>query len=457
MTERTLAEGLTSEVTCPVCLDLFRDPVRLDCEHNFCRPCIGRLWDETGTAFSCPECQEIFPQLRLTSNRLLANIAERVRQLRLDVGSPSTRGPPVCPQHEEKIKLYCQDDQETICVVCAVSKRHKDHRIVPLHEAVQFCQEKLKESSALLAKQVEALNEVEDQQEKEILQLKERTNTMRSRIISQLDELGQFLQQEQERLLGELQEEESRIQREMEKICGWAREEKKSLQSEVDTIQHRLTDEEEPAALLQDVHKLMERARQGTEERSVVPHSSLNIGRFQGPLQYAVWKRMRDIVSPAPSLLTFDPETANPYLILSEDLTAAKYSYTSQQLSETPERFSFCACVLGSEGFTSGRHYWEVEVGDHPDWDVGIAAESADREGWVILAPEHGFWTFGHTEPARVGVYLDHEGGQVSFYRASDMSHLHTFSDTFSERLFPFFYPSAEPNARSLRIFHPLN
>ncbi|XP_069775771.1 zinc-binding protein A33-like isoform X3 [Narcine bancroftii] len=378
MTERTLAEGLTSEVTCPVCLDLFRDPVRLDCEHNFCRPCIGRLWDETGTAFSCPECQEIFPQLRLTSNRLLANIAERVRQLRLDVGSPSTRGPPVCPQHEEKIKLYCQDDQETICVVCAVSKRHKDHRIVPLHEAVQFCQEKLKESSALLAKQVEALNEVEDQQEKEILQLK-------------------------------------------------------------------------------DVHKLMERARQGTEERSVVPHSSLNIGRFQGPLQYAVWKRMRDIVSPAPSLLTFDPETANPYLILSEDLTAAKYSYTSQQLSETPERFSFCACVLGSEGFTSGRHYWEVEVGDHPDWDVGIAAESADREGWVILAPEHGFWTFGHTEPARVGVYLDHEGGQVSFYRASDMSHLHTFSDTFSERLFPFFYPSAEPNARSLRIFHPLN
>ncbi|XP_051899670.1 E3 ubiquitin-protein ligase TRIM69-like [Pristis pectinata] len=562
-----LAEGLTSEVTCPVCRNLFRDPVRLECEHNFCRPCIGGLWGELETGFSCPECRETFPQLRLKSNRLLANIVERVRQLRLDVGGPGERGPGpgLCPRHDEKLKLYCQDDREALCVVCGVSKEHKDHRIVPLHEALQFCQEKLKESSVELAKQVETLSGIEASQEKKILELKsrpphikaslaetgcqqvpgvhltpkegplsllpdfhvsvplgsgrftmdqravkqvadqawkrhsqissvpslagvpwEKTAALGKRIVSELDLLRQFLQREQDGLLDQLREEEGRVLRQMEDTLRRARDERTALESEMADVQQRLC-EEEPARLLQDVKELTERVRQSMLDWEVVPESRLNIGPFQGPLQYAVWKRMRDIISPGygekrmrgdlmetykimkgrdkitagrlfplvvPAPLTLDPGSANPYLILSEDLTAAKYSYTSQQLPENLERFNFCACVLASEGFSSGQHYWEVEVGNQPDWDVGVAAESIDREGWVILTPENGFWTFGHVEHPRIGVYLDHEAGQVSFYRADNMGHLHTFIDTFTERLFPFFYPSADSNAQPLKLCH---
>eukprot|EP00061_Rhincodon_typus_P014245 g41157.t1 len=213
MSSWVLAEGLTSEVTCPICLNLYQDPVRLECEHNFCRACIADAWGELESGFSCPQCQETFPQLRLKSNRLLANIVERVRQLRLDAAPiPSAdSGPALCPLHEEKLKLYCQDDQQAICVVCGVSKEHKGHRIVPIHETMQYCQvrnsdrvnphcltaqdlngsgagefkavprldsiqgpqgEKLTESSGELEKRVEAISRIEASQEKAVLELK---------------------------------------------------------------------------------------------------------------------------------------------------------------------------------------------------------------------------------------------------------------------------------------------
>ncbi|XP_060706651.1 zinc-binding protein A33-like [Hemiscyllium ocellatum] len=459
MSSWVLAEGLTSEVTCPICLNLYRDPVRLECEHNFCRACIADAWGQLESGFRCPQCRETFPQLRLKSNRLLANIVERVRQLRLDAGPalpPAGEPSPVlCSRHEEKLKLYCQDDQLAICVVCGVSREHKGHRIVPIHETLQYCQEKLKESSGELEKRVEVIRGIEASQEKAVLELKDRTETIKGRIISEFEALHTFLQEEQDTVLGRLREEEDKLLQEMQENLKKMHAEKSTLETMLVSVQQKLN-EEDPVCLLQDIKDLSERLKQGVASCEVVPARRLNVGSFQGPLQYTVWKKMRKRISPVPAPLTLDPHSANPYLVLSEDLTAVKYSYTSQQLPGNLERFDFCACVLASEGFSSGKHYWEVEVGGQPDWDVGVAAESIDREGWVILTPENGFWTFGHVERSRIGVYLDHEEGQVSFYDAEEMTHLHTFVDTFNEKLFPFFYPSADTNTDPLKICHLL-
>ncbi|CAM4637138.1 unnamed protein product [Lepidochelys olivacea] len=157
--------------------------------------------------------------------------------------------------------------------------------------------------------------------------------------------------------------------------------------------------------------------------------------------------------------VTLDPDTANPWLVLSEDWKRVRRGDTLQDLPDNPERFDPCVSVLGAEGFAGGRRYWEVGVGDKTSWNLGVCRESVSRKGWVTLTPEDGYWAvrlwYGGYEaltdpltplpvsvrPSRVGIFLDYEAGEVSFYNVTDGSHLFTFTGTFSGTLRPYFCP----------------
>ncbi|XP_062904073.1 butyrophilin subfamily 3 member A1-like isoform X2 [Mobula hypostoma] len=173
------------------------------------------------------------------------------------------------------------------------------------------------------------------------------------------------------------------------------------------------------------------------------------------PLLQSVWKRIRGHeVS-----VTLDVETANSELEVSEDRKTVRRTEAQRDLPDTGKRFTKWRCLLGSEGFTSGRHYWEVEVTENRRWRLGVAAESVERKGGVIPRPEIGFWRIGRDDdelkvytspesrlpagpiPGRVGVYLNYESGTVSFYNAETKSHLHTLTgNKFTEKLHPFFW-----------------
>ncbi|XP_067401083.1 butyrophilin subfamily 1 member A1-like, partial [Emydura macquarii macquarii] len=156
--------------------------------------------------------------------------------------------------------------------------------------------------------------------------------------------------------------------------------------------------------------------------------------------------------------VTLDPDTAHPNLVLSEDWKRVRRRDTRQDLPNNPERFDTCPCVLGAEGFPGGRRYWEVQVGDKTRWILGVCRESVSRKGWVTRSPEDGYWAVGMRDgeyealtsrstilpvsvrPSRVGIFLDYEAGEVSFYNVTDRSQLFTFTDTFSGTLRPYFY-----------------
>ncbi|KFV05148.1 E3 ubiquitin-protein ligase TRIM39, partial [Tauraco erythrolophus] len=153
-----------------------------------------------------------------------------------------------------------------------------------------------------------------------------------------------------------------------------------------------------------------------------------------------------------------DPETASPYLMLSKDHKTMWLEAGQQNLRDTPKRFTGSPSVLGSLGFTSGRHYWEVEVGDGDSWAVGVAVESVRRKDALSTAMEKIWalrldWDRRYTAlhmtptpvalaegPRRVRVHLDYEGGQVTFYNAENMTHILEFKATFTEKVFPYFW-----------------
>ncbi|XP_044856926.1 butyrophilin subfamily 2 member A1-like isoform X7 [Mauremys mutica] len=157
--------------------------------------------------------------------------------------------------------------------------------------------------------------------------------------------------------------------------------------------------------------------------------------------------------------VTLDPNTANPYLILAEDWKSVTHRDKRQDLPDNPERFDTMAVVLGAEGFTGRKRYWEVEVGEKNLWTLGVCREDVSRKGHIVFLPRHGYWTIWQhagqfmantspttllpvsVRPRRLGIFLDYEAGEVSFYNVTDKSHLFTFTDTFSGVLCPYFNP----------------
>nr|XP_048690763.1 butyrophilin subfamily 1 member A1-like isoform X2 [Caretta caretta] len=156
--------------------------------------------------------------------------------------------------------------------------------------------------------------------------------------------------------------------------------------------------------------------------------------------------------------ITLDADTAHPNLSIAPNKKSLKHEAQPQKVPANAERFDSTVCVLGSEGFFSGKHYWEVEVVSSTDWDLGVARTSIQRKGKLSLSPKEGFWALGlsgrdywaktdpwtrvmvQKKPQKIGVYLSHQDRQVTFLNVTDMSVLFTFNDcSFSGEVYPFF------------------
>uniref|UniRef100_A0A8C0H1F7 Uncharacterized protein n=1 Tax=Chelonoidis abingdonii TaxID=106734 RepID=A0A8C0H1F7_CHEAB len=405
-------ESLREEATCPICLEYFKDPVTIECGHNFCRACIAQCWEGSDTAVSCPQCRETGQQGNLRPNRQLANVVEIVKRLSLQTakGAGEER---VCGEHQETLKLFCEEDQTPICVICRESRAHRAHTVVPIREAAQ----EYKVGNCFCATQhlahvfsVPFL----------FFYFQGKVKNRREMIAGEFNQLHTLLREEEQLLLQSLEEEE-----------------------EVRTLQR----------LRENVTKLPRRSSA----------TSCRVLKVRWP-KILHPSRIRTSIPGSISQLekldvTLDPDTANPNLILSEDRKRVRLGDKRQDLPNNPERFDPSSCVLGTEGFAGGRRYWEVEVGDKMRWDLGVCRESVRRKGWVIATPEDGYWVVRlwdgeyqastspptslpvSVRPSRVGIFLDYKAGEVSFYNVTDRSHLVTFTDTFSGKLRPYFCP----------------
>ncbi|CAM4637373.1 unnamed protein product [Lepidochelys olivacea] len=447
-------ESLQEEATCPICLEYFTDPVTLECGHNFCRACIAQCWEGPDTAASCPQCRETVQQRNLRPNRQLANILEIAKRLSFQAVKGAGGGE-VCGEHQEALKLFCEEDQTPICVVCDRSRAHRAHTVVPIQEAAQEYKEKIQAHLKTLREEREKMLGLKVTGEERSREYLKQTETERQKIVSEFQQLRELLEEQERLLVAQLE----KLDKEIVKIQN---ENITKLSEGISRLSELISEMEgkcqKPASeFLQDVRSTLSRCEKGKfqQPEEISPELGERVSDFSQKT-IVLTETLRKFKDTLPSALeslgahrqanvTLDPDTADPHLVLSEGGKSVRWGDTRQRLPNNPERFDTEHCVLGCEGFTSGRHCWEVEVGGGQRWAVGVARESVGRKGQISLSPERGIWAVGRwgdqfwaltspvtllpwsRAPSRIRVCLDCGRGQVTFIDAGDEAPIFTF------------------------------
>ncbi|XP_073480461.1 E3 ubiquitin/ISG15 ligase TRIM25-like [Aquarana catesbeiana] len=501
--------NLKAELECSVCLNIYTDPVMLRCGHNFCRVCIDRVVDTQGGSggYSCPECREKFPDgPALHRNITLRNIVENFLSAQpdreesgvfcthcVDYPVPAVRSCLLCevslcdkhmrvhnksPEHilcdptlsmesrkcsvhKKILEYYCTEDDSCVCKFCVIGG-HKGHEMESLDEASDNKKETLRNVlQKLLIKREEMEERVQSLQEHR-RKVEEEASGDTERVTVLFRDLRRRLEDLEKRILREISGRAERISISIRDL----EIKKEELSRKIRHIEE-LCNMTDPLTVLQksDTGDLCDTEDGDNEDRE--RHEKLlhdGGGLDVDGISHTLHTGLSDIITEVDIYfyiqgaadILLDVNTAHNDLHISDDRKTVSKSYRNQNHPETPERFQYCAQVLSSRSSSSGRHYWEVDVGGSESWRVGMCYPSIERRGKEsVIGRNKKSWGLDrsgnqyevihdskyiplHTNLSsnRVGIYLDYEAGRISFYDLCDpIRHLHTFTTTFTEPL----------------------
>nr|XP_046199588.1 E3 ubiquitin-protein ligase TRIM39-like [Oncorhynchus gorbuscha] len=508
---------------CSICLDVFTDPVSIPCGHNFCMACIGVYWNANGLC-KCPVCQKAFePRPDLSVNTFISEMAAHVRKL-APADSTLKQHPAkpgevacdvctgrkfmalksclvclasycethlephqrvasfkkhklidpvenlddrVCEKHQRPLELFCRSDQSCVCQFCTETD-HKFHKTVPIEEESGVRKSLLWETKGKVQRMIKDRLQKVKQMEHSIALRKRGAEREIEDSVHVFTTLVRAIENSQAEFIEEIEVKQKAAERRADGLI-------KELEQEITELQRRLADLQKLSNTEDHLHVLQSSPSLCTlpctkDWSEIRVHSGLWVGtlrRAVSQLEETLYEEIEKLcetelerMQQSAVDVTLDSDTANPKLILSEDGKQVKLGHRQKLFLDNPKRFDPVPCVLGNEGFVSGRFYFEVQVEGKTRWALGVARESINRKGNVRPSPVNGYWTVGlmngdeymahagpsvplslSEEPQKVGVFVDYEEGEVSFYDVEAGSHIYSFTVcTFTERLYPYLF-----------------
>ncbi|XP_016073176.1 PREDICTED: E3 ubiquitin-protein ligase TRIM4 [Miniopterus natalensis] len=414
--------------------------------------------------FLCPVCRQLSSPAALRPNWALARLTEKARRRREGPVPPG-----LCSRHWEPLRLFCENDQRPVCLVCRESQEHQDHSMAPVDEAFESYREKLKQTQCSLAIKMEKAMKLQDMEMKSAAEWKDKMKNQKLRLRAEFTKLHDFLAEEEQLFLQRLSKEEEETEKKRTENTLKLHQIITSLKKLILEVKEK--SQSSILELLQNPKDLLARSENQDVNYSLEFLEVKTVCHI--PVMKEMLKRFQVAVNAA-------EETAHPHLVFAQEgryvknrTPAGTMSFSTawnyftgwrnaQQSKPFVERFQHLPCVLGKNIFTSGKHYWEVENRDNLEIAVGVCleeimgivnnSEMAPHLGiWAICWSSAGYWPLTGSpvsptrlQPAlhRVGVFLDCGTGDISFYNAVDGVHLHTFSFSFVSCLRPFFWLS---------------
>uniref|UniRef100_A0A3B3ZUC0 Tripartite motif containing 35-28 n=1 Tax=Periophthalmus magnuspinnatus TaxID=409849 RepID=A0A3B3ZUC0_9GOBI len=440
-----MASRLEEDLTCYICHDLFKDPLVLFCSHSFCKECLENWWKDKPIK-TCPVCKRRSSK-EAPLNLSLRNLVEQREQR--EQREQSAAEPPLCTLHSEKLRLFCLDHQQPVCLVCKDSKDHIDHSFIPIEELAEDLREQLRTSIKPLQDKLQvqklfhifiyfnAAAYITVQAQHTEAQIREQFKKMHQFLLEEEHTRMKALREEEEQKTRRMKDKMAAVCRDMETVSKTIAETEKQLRA-TDTsflLQYRSTVE------------IMQRCPL-VEEPKMEHDALIDQAEHLGNLGFYILRNMEKLVRFYPVVL--DPNTRDPELILSEDLSSARRG-ERQKLPQNPERLNDQR-VESSLAFISGTHSWNVEVGENKDWDVGVRGwvqrgQETEVGVWCICFFEDRYQAYSHPDTVmalsvrrrlqRVRVMLDFDRATVTFSDPDTNIDLLTFTDIFTGELTP--------------------
>ncbi|XP_049328386.1 bloodthirsty-related gene family, member 12 [Astyanax mexicanus] len=431
-----------------------------------CDACIGRKMKALKSCLSCPGS---FCEAHLRHHRKEKTMAKhKLVQPILHLEEK------LCKRHQRLLEAYCCSDHVCVCRECA-EVAHKTHEITSIDR-------EYKKKMSQVGKRRSEMKHLIKERAKKLEEIKQSIKVIKSNSQREIEEswavyaeLQKLLEQSQAQLVEQITARQKLAEQQARDTAGRLEHELnllKNRSSDLDALAHT----QDKVLFMQHLNSLPP-PPEPTDWTGVSVNTDLYLGtirtsvstlveRFQEEVKRLYGKELRRMQNYS-SEVFMDSATAQRNLVVSEDGRQVHYEESRKTASDSPRRFSPALFVLGREGLSSGRHYWEVEVGRKTAWTVGVARGSTRRKGDLKLSPEGGFWCLWlkngevkalassriplqlPTLPQKLGVYLDHEGGQVSFYDVKAQNHLYTFMDTFGESVHPIFSPCVHQDGKN--------